>query len=25
VAYEMRDETEQAKELACAGGTCEIN
>lgn len=25
VAYELRDETEQAKELACAGGTCEIN
>jgi len=24
VAYEMRDETEQAKELACAGGTCEL-
>jgi len=25
VTYEMRDETEQAKELACAGGLCEIN
>lgn len=25
VAYELRDETEQAKELACAGGVCEIN
>lgn len=25
VAYEMRDETEQARELACAGGTCEIS
>jgi ribonucleoside-diphosphate reductase alpha chain len=25
VAYELRDETEQSKELACAGGTCEIN
>lgn len=25
VTYEMKDETEQAKELACAGGTCEIN
>ncbi len=24
VTYELRDETEQAKELACAGGTCEI-
>jgi len=24
VVYELRDETEQAKELACAGGTCEI-
>jgi ribonucleoside-triphosphate reductase (thioredoxin) len=24
VAYELRDETEQSKELACAGGTCEI-
>ncbi len=25
VTYELKDETEQAKELACAGGTCEIN
>ncbi|MBP9760150.1 MAG: ribonucleoside-triphosphate reductase [Candidatus Pacebacteria bacterium] len=25
VAYELRDETEQARELACAGGVCEIN
>jgi ribonucleoside-triphosphate reductase (thioredoxin) len=25
VAYEMRDETEMKKELACAGGTCEVN
>ncbi len=25
VIYELRDETEQAKEMACAGGTCEIN
>lgn len=25
VAYELRDETEPAKELACAGGTCEIS
>ncbi len=25
VTYEFKDETEQAKELACAGGTCEIN
>lgn len=25
VTYELQDETEQAKELACAGGTCEIN
>lgn len=25
VSYELVDETEQAKELACAGGTCEIN
>lgn len=25
VAYELKDETEQAKELACAGGVCEIN
>jgi len=25
VAYELRDETEQSKELACAGGTCEIS
>lgn len=25
VSYELRDETEQAKEMACAGGTCEIN
>ncbi len=25
VAYELRDETELAKELACAGGTCEIS
>ncbi len=25
VTYEIRDETEQAKELACAGNTCEIN
>jgi hypothetical protein len=25
VTYEFRDETEQAKELACAGGTCEVN
>ena len=24
VIYERTDETEQAKELACAGGTCEI-
>ncbi|MCE9643720.1 ribonucleoside-triphosphate reductase [Candidatus Parcubacteria bacterium] len=24
VTYEMQDETEQKKELACAGGTCEI-
>ena len=24
VMYERTDETEQAKELACAGGTCEI-
>lgn len=24
VAYERSDETEQARELACAGGTCEI-
>jgi ribonucleoside-diphosphate reductase alpha chain len=23
--YELSDETEQARELACAGGTCEIN
>lgn len=25
VTYELKDETEQAKELACAGGVCEIN
>lgn len=25
VTYEIRDETEQAKELACSGGLCEIN
>ena len=25
VAYELRDETEQARELACAGGACEIS
>jgi ribonucleoside-triphosphate reductase (thioredoxin) len=25
VTYELKDETEQAKELACAGQTCEIN
>jgi len=25
VTYELVDETEQARELACAGGTCEIN
>jgi len=25
VTYELRDETEQAKELACSGGLCEIN
>ncbi len=25
VSYELRDETEQSKEMACAGGTCEIN
>ncbi len=25
VTYELQDETEQAKELACAGNTCEIN
>ncbi len=25
VTYELKDETEQAKELACAGGMCEIN
>ena len=24
VTYEMRDETEQRGELACAGGVCEI-
>ncbi|HYF10630.1 MAG TPA: ribonucleoside-triphosphate reductase, partial [Candidatus Paceibacterota bacterium] len=24
VTYEMQDETEQKKELACAGGTCEV-
>ena len=24
IIYERTDETEQAKELACAGGTCEI-
>ncbi|MBI5456628.1 ribonucleoside-triphosphate reductase [Candidatus Kaiserbacteria bacterium] len=24
VTYELEDETEQARELACAGGTCEI-
>jgi hypothetical protein len=24
VAYELHDETEMKKELACAGGTCEI-
>jgi len=24
IAYELRDETEMKKELACAGGTCEI-
>ena len=24
VIYERTDETEQKKELACAGGTCEI-
>ncbi len=24
VTYELKDETEQAKELACAGGTCEL-
>ena len=24
IVYERTDETEQAKELACAGGTCEI-
>jgi ribonucleoside-triphosphate reductase len=25
LSYELRDETEQSKELACAGGLCEIN
>jgi ribonucleoside-triphosphate reductase (thioredoxin) len=25
MGYELKDETEQAKELACSGGTCEIN
>jgi ribonucleoside-diphosphate reductase alpha chain len=25
LTYEFRDETEQAKELACSGGLCEIN
>ncbi|KKS85649.1 MAG: Ribonucleoside-triphosphate reductase, partial [Parcubacteria group bacterium GW2011_GWA2_43_11] len=25
VTYEFRDETEQAKELACSGNSCEIN
>ena len=25
VTYELRDETEQAKEMACAGNMCEIN
>jgi hypothetical protein len=25
VTYELQDETEMKKELACAGGTCEIN
>jgi hypothetical protein len=25
VTYEMQDETDMKKELACAGGTCEIN
>jgi len=25
VTYELQDETEQARELACAGSTCEIN
>jgi ribonucleoside-triphosphate reductase (thioredoxin) len=25
VAYELQDETERAKELACAGNSCEIN
>jgi rubrerythrin len=24
VTYELKDETEQARELACAGGTCEL-
>jgi O-acetylhomoserine/O-acetylserine sulfhydrylase-like pyridoxal-dependent enzyme len=25
VTYELQDETEAKRELACAGGTCEIN